>query len=448
MNYTPNEPPRTLTAAEIEKILPHRYTFALVDKILDYTPGQWARGIKCVTRTESFFQGHFPGYTVMQGVLILEALAQTGAVAALSLPENRGKIALFGGVKNARFRRQVVPAIAAALRVLLGLATPFAGGLALAYVLDIPARWFAIHLFGGRRGPGILLAYLALFGTVAALVGLVVPQLVQSVGSFAAALPGYLENAQALLELVQANYEKDTNSLSELLLNSGSSVESFLSGLAPQLAQAAMGAAGQVVNGFLALAASVYLLCGKAELLHTARLALRTALPPRTAGNVLGVFAMANKTFSGYIGGQLVDAVLVGSETFVLMLLFGIPYAPLISVVVAVTNIVPMLGPYLGAVPGAALLLFSGQPVHALEFLVIVLVVQQVDGNFIAPRILGSATGISGLWVLAAIVVGGGLFGIPGMVIGVPVLGVAANLAKAALPREPYGEKTIPGGET
>lgn len=341
-----------------------------------------------------------------------------------------------------------LPAIAAALRVLLGLATPFAGGLALAYVLDIPARWFAIHLFGGRRGPGILLAYLALFGVVATLVGLVVPQLVQSVGSFAAALPGYLENAQALLELVQANYGVDTTSLSELLLNSGSSVESFLSGLAPQLAQAAMGAAGQVLNGFLALAASVYLLCGKAELLHTARLALRTALPPRTAGNVLGVFAMANKTFSGYIGGQLVDAVLVGGETFVLMLLFGIPYAPLISVVVAVTNIVPMLGPYLGAVPGAALLLFSGQPVHALEFLVIVLVVQQVDGNFIAPRILGSATGISGLWVLAAIVVGGGLFGIPGMVIGVPVLGVAANLAKAALPREPDGEKTKPGGET
>lgn len=340
-----------------------------------------------------------------------------------------------------------LPAIAAALRVLLGLATAFAGGLALAYVLDIPARWFAIHLFGGRRGPGILLAYLALFGIVAALVGLVVPQLVQSVGSFAAALPGYLENAQALLELVQANYGVDTTSLSELLLNSGSSVESFLSGLAPQLAQAAMGAAGQVVNGFLALAASVYLLCGKAE-----RCILpawpRTALPPRTAGNVLGVFAMANKTFSGYIGGQLVDAVLVGGETFVLMLLFGIPYAPLISVVVAVTNIVPMLGPYLGAVPGAALLLFSGQPVHALEFLVIVLVVQQVDGNFIAPRILGSATGISGLWVLAAIVVGGGLFGIPGMVIGVPVLGVAANLAKAALPREPDGEKTKPGGET
>ena len=109
MNITPNEPPRTLTAAEIEKILPHRYPFALVDKILDYTPGQWARGVKCVTRTEPFFEGHFPGHPVMPGVLILEALAQTGAVAALSLPENKGKLALFGGIKNARFRRQVTP---------------------------------------------------------------------------------------------------------------------------------------------------------------------------------------------------------------------------------------------------------------------------------------------------------------------------------------------------
>ena len=109
MNYTPNEPSRAMSAAEIEEILPHRYPFALVDKILDYTPGQWARGVKCVTRTEPFFQGHFPGHPVMPGVLILEALAQTGAVAALSLPENRGKIALFGGVKNARFRRRQGP---------------------------------------------------------------------------------------------------------------------------------------------------------------------------------------------------------------------------------------------------------------------------------------------------------------------------------------------------
>ena len=98
-----------LNSNEIAKILPHRYPFALVDRIVDGEPGQWAKGIKCVSVGEPFFCGHFPQEHVMPGVLILEAMAQVGAVAILSLPENQGKIALFGGVKNARFRRQVTP---------------------------------------------------------------------------------------------------------------------------------------------------------------------------------------------------------------------------------------------------------------------------------------------------------------------------------------------------
>ena len=106
---TVRENANSLTSEEIAAILPHRYPFALVDRILDYEPGQWAIGRKCVTRNEEFFCGHFPGQPVMPGVLILEALAQTGAVAALSLPENKGKLALFGGIKNARFRKQVTP---------------------------------------------------------------------------------------------------------------------------------------------------------------------------------------------------------------------------------------------------------------------------------------------------------------------------------------------------
>ena len=109
MAIVPNDPPRALTAAQIALILPHRYPFALLDKITDYTPGQWARGGKCVTMNEPFFQGHFPGQPVMPGVLILEALAQCGADAAHSEEGAQGKLALFGGVKNARFRRQVVP---------------------------------------------------------------------------------------------------------------------------------------------------------------------------------------------------------------------------------------------------------------------------------------------------------------------------------------------------
>ena len=94
---------------QIAQILPHRYPFALVDRIVDGEEGKWARGIKCVTVNEPFFQGHFPQYHVMPGVLIVEAMAQVGGVALLSMPENKGKLALFGGIKNARFRRQVTP---------------------------------------------------------------------------------------------------------------------------------------------------------------------------------------------------------------------------------------------------------------------------------------------------------------------------------------------------
>ena len=98
-----------LDSNEIQAILPHRWPFLLVDRITDYVPGQWAKGVKCVTAAEPWFCGHFPQYHVMPGVLILEAMAQVGAVAVLSKPENQGKLAFFGGVKDARFKAQVRP---------------------------------------------------------------------------------------------------------------------------------------------------------------------------------------------------------------------------------------------------------------------------------------------------------------------------------------------------
>ena len=329
-----------------------------------------------------------------------------------------------------------LPAVLRACGALLALLTPFGWGLVLAYVLDIPTRFFAQKLFGGRRGWALGVSYALFFGVLALLAALVVPQLVQSVTTFAGRLGAYEETIRGLLVWVQNTFGVDTATAEQLVQTVGAALQNWFGGLSRNAARAAAdfvsGAAGAAGNAVVALAASIYLLSGKEKLLHAARACLHAALPPRAAGSVLGICRLANKIFSGYIGGQLVDALLVGGETFALMSIFGLEYAPLLAVLVGVTNIVPVLGPFLGAVPGLIILLLE-MPWKAAEFAIIIFVVQQVDGNFIAPRILGGATGLPGLGVLLAIVVGGAWFGIPGMVLGVPTLAVAAALLKQAV---------------
>ena len=329
-----------------------------------------------------------------------------------------------------------LPAVLRAGGALLALLTPFGWGLVLAYVLDIPTRFFAQKVFGGRRGWALGVSYALFFGVLALLAALVVPQLVQSVTTFAGRLGAYEETIRGLLVWVQNTFGVDTATAEQLVQTVGAALQNWFGGLSRNAARAAAdfvsGAAGAAGNAVVALAASIYLLSGKEKLLHAARACLHAALPPRAAGSVLGICRLANKIFSGYIGGQLVDALLVGGETFALMSIFGLEYAPLLAVLVGVTNIVPVLGPFLGAVPGLIILLLE-MPWKAAEFAIIIFVVQQVDGNFIAPRILGGATGLPGLGVLLAIVVGGAWFGIPGMVLGVPTLAVAAALLKQAV---------------
>ena len=358
-----------------------------------------------------------------------------------------GTALIFGGVAQ-------LPALAAALGQLAVMLRPFLWGLVLAYVLDIPTRWLAAKWFGGRRGAGAAVSYALLFGAAGLLLWLILPQLAQSVTSLFGKLAAYEETLRRLLAWVQASFGVDTATMDAILQQLTARLQSEFAAWSGRAAKAASNTAGAAADAGIALAASIYLLLGKEKLLHSARLCLRAALPSRTVGQLGAVFQLADRTFSGYIGGQLVDALLVGAETFALMLLLRLDYAPLIAVMVGATNIVPVLGPFLGAVPGVLLLLLES-PLQAAEFLIIILAVQQIDGNFIAPRILGGATGLSGLGVLLAIVVGGELFGIPGMVAGVPTLAVLAALARQAvgagltargLPEEPPPapqEKTV-----
>lgn len=333
-----------------------------------------------------------------------------------------------------------LPNTAGGFQAVLGALSPFAGGIALAYVLDIPTRFYAEKLCRGKRGPAIVLAFLSFLAVLAAVIGLIVPQLIASISMFVNALPNYLDNAAVAIggALEWLNADNDlTASLMNYLENSGERFQSLMGDMMSAVVSAATAgagaAAGRVVDMVVALAASIYLLAEKEPLLKACRALLRALFPPQAAAGVMSVFQLANRTFSGYIGGQLLDALLVGIETFLAMLVLGLNYAPMIAVLVAVTNIIPIAGPYIGAIPSALLLLLSGEPLQALIFCILILVIQQVDGNFIAPRILGGATGISGLWVLVAIIVGGGLFGIGGMVIGVPVMAVLAALLKQAV---------------
>ena len=195
----------------------------------------------------------------------------------------------------------------------------------------------------------------------------------------------------------------------------------------PQIVATLGSVASNFVAVFTAVASSIYMLSGKGKLLHQLRTVTRAFLPPPAAEQVLRLCHFANLNFTGFYVGKVIDSAIIGVLTFVLMSLLRLDFALLISVFVGITNIIPVFGPFIGAIPSLFILLLV-DPLQALIFAVLILIIQQLDGNFIGPKILGRSIGISSLWVLFAIVVGGDLFGLPGMVIGVPLFATLYGL--------------------
>ncbi len=179
----------------------------------------------------------------------------------------------------------------------------------------------------------------------------------------------------------------------------------------------------QLKNIVLGAVFAGYLMCSKELVFAQINKAMCVVFSEKTIAKIKSTVRYTDSAFGKYIKGMLVDAVIVGTLTAVAMLIFKIPYVPLISVIVACTNIIPIFGPFIGAIP-SFLFIFVTSPVKALVFIIIILVIQQVDGNLIAPRVLGNATGLPAIGVIIAITVMGGFFGVIGMVIGVPVFAV------------------------
>ncbi len=320
---------------------------------------------------------------------------------------------------------------------LLGYLSPFAGGVVIAYILDPVVEYFQAELMHGRkslRWLSILLACLAAAALLAALVWLVVPQVGASFTQLFNAVPGYIAGVQDLLATYGDRFGLAAviNEFLQDYRQLMSSTYEMITAMAPTV----MDYLGSVTSNFIgvltALASSIYMLADKERLLRQLRTLAHAFLPPRVAHNVLRICGHANTNFSGFFIGKMVDSLIIGVLTFICMLILRLDFAPLISVVIGITNIIPVFGPFIGAVPSVIILLFV-DPLQALVFLVLIIVIQQLDGNVIGPKILGQSIGISALWVLFAIVLGGNMLGVVGMVLGVPVFATLYGLVREAV---------------
>lgn len=319
--------------------------------------------------------------------------------------------------------------------VFIGIVSPFAGGIVIAYVLDPMVKFFYTKLFKEKkktRGFAILLAYLVAILLLVLLAWLVIPQIVDSIAMLFTNFPSYIQSVQDMLGMAQERFGVDLSSATKVLDDSEAMVKeiySMASAAMPQIVASIGRVASNFVAIFTSIAASIYMLADKEHLLHQLRTLAHAFLPEKAAENTLRICHYANVNFTGFFVGKIIDSAIIGVITFVAMAILRLDFALLISVFIGITNIIPVFGPFIGAIPSIFILLLV-DPIQAVIFGVLILVIQQVDGNFIGPKILGSSIGISALWILFSIVVGGDLFGLVGMVVGVPLFATFYGLAR------------------
>ena len=319
--------------------------------------------------------------------------------------------------------------------IFINILSPFAGGIVIAYILDPMVKFFYTRLFKekkGTRGFAILLAYAVAILLLALLGWLVVPQIVNSIGMLFTNFPSYIQGVQDMLLYVQSEYGIDLQQATKMLDDSEAMVKeiyAMATNAMPQIVASIGSVASNFVAIFTSIAASIYMLADKNHLLHQLRTLAHAFLPEKVASNTLRICHYANVNFTGFFVGKIIDSAIIGVITFVAMTILRLDFAVLISVFIGITNIIPVFGPFIGAIPSVFILLLI-DPLQAVIFCVLILIIQQVDGNFIGPKILGSSIGISALWILFSIVVGGDLFGIVGMIVGVPVFATLYGLAQ------------------
>ncbi|MDO4260553.1 MAG: AI-2E family transporter [Eubacteriales bacterium] len=348
------------------------------------------------------------------------------------------------------------------LGMVAGILMPFIYGAVIAYLLSPVCSWLELHMEQAAelsrkpektaekyrrlfKGLSILISLLLFCLVIYALIAMVVPQVINSVLVLAEAMPGYVQKISAWVEeLVQDNpvLVNYVEQYSEDIMNS---VQDFArTHLIPNINNVISGVSASLwtmitmaKNFVIGLIVAVYLMNSRKAFRRQAGMMIRALFPDRKiapgkeqrADWIIRELHILNAYLGGFVKGKLVDSLIIGLICMAFTAITKMPYAVLVSVVVGVTNIIPFFGPFIGAIPSAILILMVS-PIQCVYFVIFVLILQQFDGNILGPKILGDTTHLNSFWVLFAILLFGGLFGIVGMVIGVPVFAFFYQLVR------------------
>ena len=281
------------------------------------------------------------------------------------------------------------------------------------------------------RGIGVILSLVFLFALITALCNMLIPELVKSIRDLIITLPGQLNNVVDWFNHLQASDTAMGILMRNALEEGTTTLQNWLrTDLMPQvntimsnLTVGVLNILNEVLNFLIGLIVSVYLLFSKEQYSAQCKKMTYAFLKTNHANMLLHLTKKSNEIFGGFIIGKIIDSAIIGVLCFIGLSLIKMPYTLLVSVIVGVTNVIPFFGPYIGAIPSAFLILLS-DPKKGLYFIIFILVLQQIDGNVIGPKILGNSTGLSPFWVVFSILIGGGMFGFVGMIMGVPTFAV------------------------
>ncbi len=333
--------------------------------------------------------------------------------------------------------------IAAFLAALFRAASPLLVGAIVAYLVNILMVRYEKHYFPkkkkgflakSRRPVCLIGAFLTLLAVIALVVALIIPQLSSCIQLLFEALPGAIQrivdwakkwrlfSPEVLAVLENFDWQSRIGAIAKALTSGVGDVMGVVVKVVTSVISGA-------VTGFLSLIFSIYLLGSKDTIGRQAKNAARHYLPAGAYEKTIYVCRVLNEAFHRYIVGQCTEAVILGVLCTVCMIIFGLPFPTMIGALIAFTSLIPIAGAYIGAALGA-LLILAVSPIEALMFLVLIVVLQQFEGNLIYPRVVGASTGLPSIWVLAAITVGGGIFGVLGMLLGVPIAAAAYRILR------------------